>query len=105
MEPIVEQLQRLRQRKHEAAVRQYSQIINRYDQPLDGDAEALDLVMHELHLDLPHLQSDLRVVQQYRAYLKNEPGTHGCKKDAEKIRCGNKHLFIAIDDRECPPTS
>lgn len=99
METVLDQLQALRDKRHEAAQRVYSEIAMRYDKPRPGDAEALEQAMRELHIDMHHLEADLHLVQQYRTYLEAEAkSAPGCEHCAQDIRHGNKALFMALDD-------
>ncbi|MGA2582677.1 MAG: hypothetical protein ABSG31_05320 [Tepidisphaeraceae bacterium] len=101
METIIEQVETLRRKRHEAAQYAYSEIMLRFDHPQEGDAEKLDAAMVELNIAPHEAESDMLIVRQYFTYMtdKNKPGCigpHGCQKDAEGIRRGNHRLFMAL---------
>ena len=106
METIIDQLDKFREQRHDAAEAKYSEILQRFDNPKPGDAEALDNAMILLKLDRHVLEHDIHVVQRYRAYMReSESAETGeareqAKKDAQGIRNGSKTLFQAIPEEK-----
>jgi hypothetical protein len=100
MDTIIEKLQAHRKEQHDAAERVYSEILQRFDNPQDGDAEKLDGAMRQLRIEIHELEHDIHLVQRYREYLaeSRKPGDAGrqAKFDAENIRKGHKRLFMTV---------
>lgn len=102
METIVEKLKQLQARRHRDAQRVYSEILLRFDEPRQGDAETIEKAMKELKIDDHRLEHDIHLIVRYRGYLNGDgnPATKGGEKDAEDIRKGHPDLFMFLDEKE-----
>jgi hypothetical protein len=104
VETIIDLLEEYREKRHEAAQRRYSEIVQRFDSPRPGDAELLDQTMVELKIDHHQLEHDVHLIQRYRIYLhdstkaETQEAREQAKKDAEGIRQGSRILFLSLED-------
>jgi hypothetical protein len=105
METAVDQLKKLRQKRHDDALLTYSKLLLRFDSPQAGDAETLDRAMCELKIDVRQLEADMHLILHYRQYQCDKPhvdsgaASRKDQKDADCIRRGNRRLFLALDQK------